>query len=172
LQILVLGEKISHPLYGSNFMKLDALDRRILDAVQAKADRPLHQLAEIVGSTPATCQRRLARLRTDGYIQSVISIVDQARSNEPITVLIGVSINNQSAASQRRTQKFFITHANVRMAWMTTGDFDYMLVCAFRDNRALAVFLEDDLVKLEKEIRFRTFFSLKELKISSFRSFF
>lgn len=50
------------------------------------------------------------------------------------------------------------------MAWMTTGEFDYVLIAAFRDQQAFSAFLENDLQALGVVERYRTFVSVDELK--------
>jgi len=55
---------------------LDDTDRRILRQFQADPDLANADLAGLCGVTPATCWRRLEKLRSDGIIQGQEAVID------------------------------------------------------------------------------------------------
>jgi len=150
---------------------MDELDRRILNEIQLDAGRPLSDLADKVHSSLATVHRRFQKLRNDGVITRIVALADAKFSDEPITVVLGVMIKNQRPKEQESFRKFIRTQRCVKMAWMTTGEFDYVLVGAFPDTASYKKFIEDDLSKNTNFSNFRTFVSVDEVKFETARIF-
>lgn len=61
------------------------LDFRIVAALQADGTLTKAELAEAVGSTPSTCQRRVAELRRTGVLTGCVYLADpgKSRSRKP-----------------------------------------------------------------------------------------
>lgn len=55
---------------------LDAIDIKILEIMQRDASYSTAELAERVGLSQSPCWRRIQRLREEGYIKSVVAVVD------------------------------------------------------------------------------------------------
>lgn len=117
-------------------VRLDDLDRRIVRELQRDASQSMTTLAERVASSPATCHRRYQRLKRAGYIRAVVALVDPALFGEAFTVTIGVKLKDQRVQGQREVRDFVAAHPRVMMAWMTTGEFDYVIVGAFAGQKA------------------------------------
>lgn len=148
---------------------LDNLDRRILRELQQDASQPMRRIAERVNSTPATCHRRYQRLLRSGAIKKTIAIADPSVSGEAITTVIGVTLTNQQQSSQRLIRDFVTKHAEILMAWMTTGEFDYVFILAFQDSKSYADFLDQNLQTIPVLDRYRSFISVDELKFNPIR---
>ena len=150
---------------------MDDLDRRILNEIQRDAGRSLAELADKVNSTLATVHRRFQKLKDDGVITRIVALADPKASSEPITVVLGVMIKNQRPKEQESFRSFIRKHKHVKMAWMTTGEFDYVLVGAFPDTASYKTFIENDLSKNANFSNFRTFVSVDEVKFETARIF-
>lgn len=149
---------------------LDALDRRILCELQRDASQSMAALAERVGSSTATCHRRYQKLRRNGQIRAIVAAVDPRLAAAALTVVIGVTLSGQRAQNQRRFRDFALAHRKVLMAWMTTGEFDYVLIAGFRDQQDLSAFIENDLQTTGVVERYRTFVSVDEVKFEPSRA--
>ncbi len=57
-------------------MRIDDVDRRILRHYQAEPGLTTVELAGLAGVTPATCWRRLDRMRVSGVIRGVEAVID------------------------------------------------------------------------------------------------
>ena len=152
-------------------MKIDELDCRLLEEVQKSASLTLDQLADRSGSTPSTCQRRLRRLQSEGYIEGFVAVPNSRLSAEPLTSLFGITLIDQSARTQQEFASAMRGHRKVRMAWMTTGEFDYMLLASFQDEHDLSKFVDSFFVESSLIHTFRTFISLNEVKMTLGRTF-
>jgi len=58
---------------------LDALDRKLLAALQLNNRQSMADLGEAVGLSEPATRRRVTRLRRNGYIFADVSLIDPAR---------------------------------------------------------------------------------------------
>ena len=67
--------------------EVDAVDRKILSALQQDSRRPIAELAHLAGASTASVQRRLRRLRDSGVILGEAAQLDPARLGFGITAV-------------------------------------------------------------------------------------
>ena len=75
--------------------KLDRMDRRILEEIQADGSISNLELAERVGLSPSPCARRVKLLQDGGIISRQITLLDQKKLGLPISIYISVSLDHQ-----------------------------------------------------------------------------
>src|SRR4029453_4604792 len=76
--------------YWEEMIKLDSIDRRILEELQRDAARPIEQIASRVGLSQNPCWRRIKRLEAVGVVQRRVAIVDAAKLGVGLTVFVSV----------------------------------------------------------------------------------
>ncbi|UDY23596.1 Lrp/AsnC family transcriptional regulator [Nocardioides sp. Kera G14] len=69
---------------------MDAIDRQILELLAKNARRPVAEIAEHVGLSPAPVARRIDRLERDGVIEGYTTVVNYARTGTAIEAFIEV----------------------------------------------------------------------------------
>ncbi len=72
---------------------LDDTDRRILRQLQAEPELPTAELAERAGVTPATCWRRLEKLRAQGVLQGARALIDWRALGYEVEVSLRVTLD-------------------------------------------------------------------------------
>src|SRR5690349_14173455 len=77
--------------------KLDAIDRRILTALQRNGRLQNIELAKEVGLSPSPCLRRVRLLEEAGVIERYVAVVDGAKVGAPLTVFARVWFKTQDA---------------------------------------------------------------------------
>jgi Lrp/AsnC family leucine-responsive transcriptional regulator len=70
--------------------KLDAIDRRILAALQRDARLSNVELADEVGLSPSPCLRRVKLLEQDKVITGYHASLDRVRVGLGLTVFVGI----------------------------------------------------------------------------------
>src|SRR6185295_17243534 len=75
---------------------LDAIDRRIIAALQADGRLSNVELAERVGLSPSPCLRRVKRLEHEGYIAAYRATLQRSRVGLGLTVFVGVRIESHA----------------------------------------------------------------------------
>lgn len=71
---------------------LDDIDRRILRHYQHDASQPVADLAEAAGVTPATCARRLDRMKGAGIIRANRAVIDWRALGYEVEVSLRVTL--------------------------------------------------------------------------------
>lgn len=131
----------------------------------------MSELAEQTGSTPATCHRRMKALLAAGVIEKRIAIASRSHSREPVTAVIGLAIREQARERQHLVRRFIREQSSIRMAWVTTGEFDYIAVAAFSDVEELRKFVDQVISGNELFRSYRTYLALDEIKMNFARRF-
>ena len=76
-------------------IELDAIDRRILDALQEDNQVTNLALAERVGLSPPACLKRVRRLRQERVVVRDVALVDPERVGQTIVAFVGVELDRQ-----------------------------------------------------------------------------
>jgi Lrp/AsnC family leucine-responsive transcriptional regulator len=69
-------------------LELDAIDLRILNALQADGRLTNNDLADQVGLSPSPCLRRVRHLEKRGFIQGYRAVLDRAAVGLGLTVFV------------------------------------------------------------------------------------
>src|SRR5260370_42711903 len=75
---------------------LDAIDRRIVAALQADGRLSNADLAHRVGLSPSPCLRRVNRLEREGYIEGYRAMLRRKPIGLGLTVFVGVKIDGHA----------------------------------------------------------------------------
>ncbi|MEA2852547.1 MAG: Lrp/AsnC family transcriptional regulator, leucine-responsive regulatory protein, partial [Rhodospirillaceae bacterium] len=75
---------------------LDAIDRRIVAALQADGRLTNIDLADRIGLSPSPCLRRVKRLERDGYIEAYRAVLRRDRVGLGFSVFVGVKIDGHA----------------------------------------------------------------------------
>ncbi|MCV3239377.1 Lrp/AsnC family transcriptional regulator [Mesorhizobium sp. ZC-5] len=144
--------------------RLDAIDIRILDAIQRDGRITKLALAEAVGLSPTPCWMRLRKLEKAGIVSGYHAKV-AIRSIAPVaTVMMEVTLANHRQADFDRFEKAIRDIPEIIACWSLGGGVDYILKVMTRDIDAYQR-LVDSL--LEREIgidRYFTYIVTKTVK--------
>ncbi|MGR3806610.1 Lrp/AsnC family transcriptional regulator [Pasteurella testudinis] len=113
--------------------ELDKLDRQILNLLQSDATLPLKTVAEQVGSSVATCQRRIQQLQQQGVITKQVALVNPAAVGRSLSVFVTVVMEKQNTALQDAFLRSMKQEPDVMSCYEISGDYDYMLLVHARD---------------------------------------
>ena len=113
--------------------ELDKLDRQILNLLQSDATLPLKVVAEQVGSSVATCQRRIQQMQQQGVIIKQVAMVNPAAVGRSLSVFVAVEMEKQSPALQDMFMRSMDKEPDVMSCYEISGDYDYMLLVHARD---------------------------------------
>ncbi len=112
---------------------LDDFDVKIMDAVQDNSRQTAEALSEHVGLSAPACQRRLKKLRDDGFIDKEIAIVSSKAAGGFMTFVVQVVLcchgpSNTDAFIKRMNQI-----PEVQQCFYVTGEYDFILIVVARD---------------------------------------
>ena len=120
-------------------MKLDKVDRRILDVLQRDGRISVTDLAERVGLSPTPCARRVRQLETSGLIQGYAAIVDPKRAGQTIQAIVQLKLERSDEVVER-FRRTLIERPEVLACYTMTGEMDFLLHVIVRDIEALSDF--------------------------------
>lgn len=143
--------------------ELDAIDTRILDALQSNARLSNVDLAAAAGLSPSPCLRRVRALEDAGVIRGYAAVVDQEAVGLPVSVFIMVSLEKQIEGSLEIFEERVRALPEVMECYLMTGDSDYLLRVVTRDLRAYEAFLMTHLTKFPGVSSIKSSFALKQV---------
>lgn len=108
-------------------MELDEIDRRILRALQDDALLSHAELAERVGSSSASCWRRVRSLEATGVLGKAVRLLDPAMVNCRVNVLCSVRMRSHEGDATAAFQAFVNERPEIMECYSMSGDWDYLL---------------------------------------------
>ncbi len=149
-------------------MVLDALDRRILLALQAQGRMTFDELASGVALSASAALRRVKRLEEAGVITGYGARVAPEKLGLSLTAYVNVRLAKTSGGDHRSPVDAF---AAAVQAWpevvecsALTGEMDYLLRVLVRDMPHYSNFIMDSLLKHPAVQDCKTSFMLRQLK--------
>lgn len=123
-------------------LRLDRIDRRILECLQQDGGLSNQELAERVGLSPSPCLRRVKALEEAGVILRRVTLLDRKKLGLSLTVILLIGMDRHTP---ERFQKFEETVAGfpeVQECYLVTGqEADYQLKVVVPDMEAYQEFL-------------------------------
>lgn len=143
---------------------MDDLDRRILTALQKNNRISFAELAELVGSSAASCMRRVNKLRAEGVIVADISLVDPKAFGKSLTVVVTVELDRERLDLVDDFKRAIRAAKEVTQCYMVTGDADFVLIVAVEDVEAFDVFVKTKLYTNPNVRKFKSMITLDRVK--------
>ena len=117
----------------TNSISLDAMDRRLLRALQHNADEPISDLGERLGLSRSACSRRIKRLREAGVIKRSVLLLAPDKLGLSLTVYVVIKTNQHNAKWSRQFQAIVEALPGVLEVHRLGGDIDYLLKAVVKD---------------------------------------
>jgi len=119
---------------------MDAIDRKILIALQENADISIAELANRVGLSQTPCWKRIQKLEAGGVILGKVALVSPERIGLGLTVFVQIETAEHSAAWLEDFSTRISRMPEVMEFYRMAGDVDYMLRVAVADMAAYDAF--------------------------------
>lgn len=145
-------------------MKLDAIDRRILDALQRDARLTNVQLADKVGLSPSPCLRRVRLLEKAGVIGGYHAALDRSGLGLGLTVFVGVKVERHHEESAAEFREAMQALREVVSCHLVSGEADFLLQVVVPDLAGYERFLLETLLKLPGVSDIRSNFAIQTVK--------
>jgi Lrp/AsnC family leucine-responsive transcriptional regulator len=145
-------------------MKLDKVDLRILDELQADGGLSNVELARRVHLSPSPCLARVKALEAAGVIRRYVALVDPAAVGLGLNVFINISLKTQSKEALAAFEQRIAEHDEVMECYLMTGDSDYLIRVAVPDIAALEKFILEQLTPIAGVEKIRSSFALKQVR--------
>ncbi|WP_299151520.1 Lrp/AsnC family transcriptional regulator [uncultured Tateyamaria sp.] len=143
---------------------MDALDFRIVAALQEEGSLTKAELAEAVGSTPSTCLRRVAELRRSCVLAGCVFLADPAKLGRGIRAIIAVTTRDHTKELRTSFANRINEEPAILQAYGVTGELDAVLIGVFSDMEEYQA-LCDRLFDSDPDVvRYTTLFAVETYK--------
>tara|TARA_B000000557_G_scaffold35911_1_gene26098 strand:+ start:74 stop:538 length:465 start_codon:yes stop_codon:yes gene_type:complete len=112
---------------------IDALDRKLLRALQRDSAEPISDLAERCGLSRSACSRRIARLAEAGVIERSVALLSQSKLGLGLTVFIAIKTNQHNAAWSSQFRRVVEQLPGILEVHRLGGDIDYLVKAVVPD---------------------------------------
>ena len=146
--------------------ELDAIDRKILRALQSDGKISVGELAGRVGLSPSPCARRVRLLEKAGVVKGYTAIVDQKKVGLPISAFASIKLERQREEDLDRFGDAVSRWPEVLDCYLMTGQRDYLMRIVAADLESYERFLKDKLTRLDNVASIETSFALGQVKRS------
>jgi len=143
---------------------LDALDRKILRALQQNARLSNAELAEQVGLSTTACWNRTRQLESEGFITGYVALLDQKKLGLADIVLLEVTLDRHEDDALARFGEELAALPEVLEAYLVSGEYDYLVKVAVDGTAGYERFLREKLYRIAGIRHSRSMFALRCMK--------
>jgi Lrp/AsnC family leucine-responsive transcriptional regulator len=148
-------------------LDLDALDRKILESLQADGRLSVADLAAQIGLSPSPCLRRVRNLEKAGVISRYVAMLDQRAVGLPVSVFVSIKLEKQKQESLDRFEKAIQRWPEILECYLMTGSRDYWLRVVVPDLDAYERFVKQKLTRIEGVASIESSFALQQVKYTN-----
>jgi len=145
-------------------MRIDRVDRRILNELQADGRITNAELASRIGLAPTSMSDRLRRLQSAGYITGFTARIDPLMVGLELLVFVEISLDKTTPDAFEKFSRAIRLAPEVLECHMVAGGFDYIVKARVTDMSHYRAFLGDVLLNLPGVSETRTYPVMEEVK--------
>ena len=121
-------------------LKLDRIDRAILEELQRDGRLPITELAQRVGLSTSPCSERVRRLEREKVILGYHARVDPEALGRGLLVFVELTLSSKSSQTFEAVRQALLLEPRVIECHLISGSFDYLVkarLSAMREYRDL-----------------------------------
>ena len=111
----------------------DAVDRRILEQLQVDATLSNAELAERVGSSAASCWRRVRNLEEKRVLGPAVRLLNAAAIDRKVNILCNVRVRSHARDVRGAFEDFVRQRREIMECYSMSGEWDYLLRVVAQD---------------------------------------
>ena len=142
-------------------MKVDQIDRRILNVLQRSGRISNADLAEKVNLSASACHRRVQRLEKDGFIKDYVALLDPRKLEVPTTVFVEITLSAQADEVLESFEKAVARIPDVLECHLMAGTADYILKVVAENTEDFARIHRQYLTRLPGVAQMQSSFALR-----------
>ena len=148
-------------------MQFDAIDRRILEQLQANALLSNAELAERVNSSAASCWRRGKALEAAGVLGPAVRLLNPEALGASVNVLCNVRVRSHARESRSAFEDFVRARREIIECYSMSGDWDYLLRIMVSDVEDYNRFLMRTVLRHPSVATGSSHFALSQVKYTT-----
>lgn len=144
--------------------QLDAIDRQILEHLQADGRQSNLELAQRVHLSPSACLRRVKRLEDEGVIERYVALLNPKAAGQGGTSFTIVNLESLNAPLVQAFEQAVRDEPQILDCFYVAGTNDYLLRFTYRDAEDLERFHSQVLMRLPGIQRCNSMLVLRTVK--------
>ncbi|TAF32054.1 MAG: Lrp/AsnC family transcriptional regulator [Cytophagales bacterium] len=145
-------------------MKLDQLDRQILDILQRQAKVTNAQLSKDIGLSPAPTLERVKKLEAMGFIESYHAKLNASKLGLGVTTFLSIKLSKHNEANNRTFIDKIKAIEEVIECHYITGSSDYLLKVVARNIEDYQSLILNKIAEIEEIDNMQTMVILSTIK--------
>jgi Lrp/AsnC family transcriptional regulator, leucine-responsive regulatory protein len=135
---------------SQTLIKIDRIDRNILEQLQKDGSLTNQELADKVGLSPSPCLRRVRALEESGIIVRQVTILDHKKLGLSLTAIILIGMDRHTPERFAEFEAKVGEYPEVQECYLITGqDADYMLKVVVPDMDHYHHFLLNRITRIQ-----------------------
>jgi DNA-binding Lrp family transcriptional regulator len=148
-------------------VRFDAVDRKLLRALQSNGRTTVGELAELVSLSQSPCWRRVKQLEESGLIEGYSARLSRQKLGYGVTGFVQLQMDNHTPQAAESFERAVVALPQVLSCHNLSGRYDYQLEVVGIDLETFAEFVRTQIRALPGVREISTSFSLKEVKATS-----
>jgi len=148
----------------SSEVKLDAIDRNILNELQRDGRLPNIELAQRVHLSPSACLRRVKHLEEAGVIAQYVALLNPKAVGKQGTSYTIINLERMTTAALAAFEQAVQDSPDILDCFYVAGTNDYVIRFAYKDAEELERFHTDVLMQLPEVARSNSMLVLRTIK--------
>ncbi len=148
-------------------MKLDSIDKNLLELLQENSKTNAKELASRLNLTKSPVYDRMRRYEEDGIIKKYVAVVDTTKISSSMFVFCSVSLESQKLEAIKAFSKAIENIPEVIECYLMGGANDFLLKVVVKDLFAYHEFSSGKLAALPNVSQIKSTFVLNEVKRST-----
>jgi len=144
-------------------LALDAIDRKILGALQSDGRITNQELANKVGLSPSPCLRRVRLLEEEGIISGYVALVDPDSVGLRVSAFVRVRLSQQDDRHLASFEEAITVFPEVMECYLMTGEADYQLRVLVESLAEFEDFLRHKLTRIAGVSQVTSSFALRPI---------
>jgi len=147
-------------------VQLDNQDLHILRILQLDVRKSIEYLAQEVGLSTASVQRRLKRLRDNKVIAKEVAVVSPKAIGQLMSFIISIELERDHINHLTEFKNRIKKEARVQQCYYVTGEADFMLIVTASDMDDFEQFIQTFFYNDSNVRRYKTSLVMERTKVS------
>ena len=147
--------------------KLDAIDKRLLELLQADSKMNVKEIAARLNMTKTPIYERIKRYEKEGIIEKYVAVLNRETVNNSMVVFCSVSLESQKLEEIEKFNAAIKNIPEVMECYLMGGANDFLLKVVVSDLNAYHQFSSGKLAALPNVGQIKSTFVLNEVKRST-----
>jgi Lrp/AsnC family transcriptional regulator, leucine-responsive regulatory protein len=145
-------------------LRLDDIDRKLLDLLQQEASRSLTELGDAIGLSPSAVQRRLTRYHSSGLIAQQIAVLNPRELPGTVLACVLVTLERESKKLHAAFEERMRASPEVQQCYDLAGEWDYLVIIATNGMPRCRAVIEELFLGTSNIKRYDTLFIFDTVK--------